>query len=364
MERQIPLFTLEGVKDAEITSHYFSTGDMIGLSMFRYVREPSDDVVMIVHGLTTSTDMFIMPEHMNLVQWLLDRGYEVWTLDYRMSNRHGYNLVRHRFNMDDIAMYDFPPAVDMIHDVSGRDKRIHVIAHCLGAVSFAMSLFGKQVDVRSAILNSCALTPRVPKWSGVKLRVAPFGVEYLLGRPYLSPMWSEDPGLTVGKIMAKVNSLAHPECDVSACHMLSLMWGAGRPALYSHDNLHQVTHERGGDLYGPSALHYYRHVAKMVANNNTAVKYDPSDRQYKDLPNNYFDWVEDVHTPVLFMTGENNKVFSDSNIECHRRLEKIVPGRHELHVFPGYGHQDPFMGKSVDVDIFPRLLEFIEKHSN
>ncbi len=354
---------MEGVTDATITSHYYSTEDKIGLSMFRYVREPSDDVVMIVHGLTTSTDMFIMPEHTNLVQWLLDRGYEVWTLDYRMSNRHGYNLVRHRFTMDEIALWDFPPALDIIRRVSG-DPRIHVIAHCLGAAAFAMSLFGQASNVRSAILNSCALTPRVPTWSGVKLRMAPFLVEYVLGRPYLSPMFAEDPGLTVGKMLAKANSLVHRECDVSACHMLSLMWGAGRPALYSHDNLHRVTHERGGDLYGPSALHYYRHVAKMVANNNTAVKFDPGDRRLAALPNNYFERVEDVDTPVLFMTGENNKVFADSNIECHRRMEAIVPGRHELHVFPGYGHHDPFMGKSVDVDIFPRLLEFIEKNSN
>lgn len=363
MQREIALFTLDGVTDASITSHYFSTEDKLGLSMFRYVREPSEDVVMIVHGLTTSTDMFIMPEHMNLVQWLLDRGYEVWTLDYRMSNRHSYNLVRHRFTLDEVALWDFAPALDMIRTVSG-EPRIHVIAHCLGAASFAMGLFGKAFDVRSAILNSVALTPRVPKWSGVKLRMAPFMVEYVLGRPYLSPTFAQDPGLTVGKLLAKANSLVHRECDVSACHMLSLMWGAGRPALYSHENLHPISHERGGDLYGPSALHYYRHVSKMVSENNTAVKYDPADRRLAALPNNYFDHVRDVETPVLFMTGENNKVFADSNIECHRRMEAIVPGRHELWVIPGYGHQDPFMGKSVDVDVFPRLLEFIEKHSN
>ena len=65
----------------------------------------------------------------------------------------------------------------------------------------------------------------------------------------------------------------HPECDDPACHMLSLMWGAGFPALYSHENLHQVTHERGGDLYGATGMHYYRHVLKMV-DAGRAVKYD------------------------------------------------------------------------------------------
>jgi hypothetical protein len=40
-----------------------------------------------------------------------------------------------------------------------------------------------------------------------------------------------------------------------------------------------------------------------------------------------------------------------------------VPGRHELHVFPNYGHQDVFMGKNNHIDIFPRLLEFLNKHA-
>lgn len=39
-----------------------------------------------------------------------------------------------------------------------------------------------------------------------------------------------------------------------------------------------------------------------------------------------------------------------------------MPERHELQAFPGYGHQDPFMGYRVDRDIFPRLVKFVDKH--
>ena len=42
------------------------------------------------------------------------------------------------------------------------------------------------------------------------------------------------------------------------------MWGTGFPALYSHENLHPVTHRRGGDLYGATSLNYYRHVSRMI----------------------------------------------------------------------------------------------------
>lgn len=360
--REIALYTLEGVKDADVTTHYITTEDKLGLSMLRFLQKPCDDVVMIAHGLTTSTDMFIMPEHENLVTFLHKSGLtDVWCFDFRMSNRHSYNMRRHRMNMDDCALYDFPAAIAEMRKHVG-DRRIHVICHCLGAVSFMMSLFGRAVDgISSVIANSVSLTPRVPGWSRIKIGVAPFLVEYVLQVPYMNPCWSEDPGPTVGRAVNALVSLFHHECDVQACHMLSLMWGTGWPALYEHKNLADITHRRGGDLYGPTSMNYYRHVRKMLSAGR-AVKYYQGDPKYASLPDDYFEHAKEIETPVLLMTGENNRVFKDSNIVCHQELEKIVPGRHELHIFPGYGHQDPFMGKTNHLDIFPRLVEFINKH--
>src|ERR1041384_8581207 len=113
MPFQVPLYTLDGVPNAHVTTHYLATEDKLGLSMLRFERaeqspEPRD-VVLVIHGLTTSSDMFIMPEHNNLVRYLLDHGYgDVWCLDYRMSNRHPYNLTGKHYSMDEIALYDYP----------------------------------------------------------------------------------------------------------------------------------------------------------------------------------------------------------------------------------------------------------------
>ena len=362
MERRVTLYSLKGVSDAETTTHYFSTADKLGLSMLRFQRAPSDDLVLIVHGLTTSTDMFVMPEHYNLVSYMLDQGFgDVWCLDYRMSNRHPFNLQRHRYTMDDIALFDHPAAVAKIREVAGAGKRIHVISHCLGAASFTMSVFAKAVQgIASLIANSVALTPRVPTWSRMKLGSAPFMVEYVLGLPYLNPNWSDEPGWTKGKLLSKLVSLGHRECDVPACHMLSMMWGSGHPALYSHENLDEITHRRGGDLYGPTSVHYYRHVARMLAAGH-AVKYDPKNEKLKELPDDYLQYAAEIETPVLLTTGENNYVFKDSNVVCHQTLERMAPGRHELKVYPNYGHQDVFMGKNVAADIFPAMVDFIRR---
>jgi cholesterol oxidase len=363
--REIPLYTTQGIQGATCTTYPFTTADKLGLCLQRFQRAPCDDVILIVHGLTTSTDMFIMPEHVNLVQTLLDQGFtDVWSLDFRMSNRHSYNLSRNRFNMDDVALYDHPAAIERLRAEIGSERRIHVICHCLGSVSFMMSLFGKAVTgIASVISNSVALTPRVPTWSLIKLMFSPFASEYLLSLEYVNPSWRHEPGPSIGKTLAWCVSQFHKECNVPECHMLSFMWGAGYPALYLHDNLHEVTHRRGGDLYGGVSVNYYRHVRRMVFHNNTAVKYLPGDPRYASLPDDYFQYAKEIETPVLLMTGEQNHVFADSNIVCHQRLEQICPGRHRLQVFPNYGHQDVFMGKNVHRDIFPTLLAFLKEHS-
>ncbi|HEX8438793.1 alpha/beta fold hydrolase [Archangium sp.] len=359
-EREIPLHTLEGVPDADIHVHPFTTQDGLGLSLHRFLRAPADDVVLLIHGLTTSSDMFIMPEHENLVRYLLDHGFsDVWTLDFRMSNRYPYNLRRHRYTLDDVAAFDFPAAVARLRQVVG-DCRLHVICHCLGSVSFMMSLFGGAVeDISSVIANSAALTPRIPRWSQLKLAVAPFLLEHVLDMPYLDPNARHEPLLSRSGLLGRAVGLLHRECDEPACHMLSMMWGSGAPALYRHENLHPVTHRRGGDLYGPTSHHYYRHVLKMVRAGG-AVKYDLGDSRLDHLPDNYFRFARDLQTPILLVTGEDNHVFTDSNVVCYRRLEALAPGRHSLEVIPGYGHQDVFMGKDCARAVFPRFLRFLE----
>jgi cholesterol oxidase len=80
------------------------------------------------------------------------------------------------------------------------------------------------------------------------------------------------------------------------------------------------------------------------------------------LPDDYFAYAREIETPVLLTTGADNKVFSDSNIVCHERLRALGCEQHELKVFPGYGHQDVFMGKDVARDCFPAMLDFIRRH--
>lgn len=363
MHLTIAKHSLEGVRDAKITTHRFVTEDGLELSLLRFCRAPSRDVVMLAHGCTTSTDMFIQPEHENLVSYLLDHGYtDVWSFDYRMSNRHDYNLQSNDYSMDDVAVYDYPAAIRKLREVAGADVAIHVISHCLGAMTFGMALFGRTVtDIRSCVANSVFLTPHVPLWCRIKGVVFPFLIEGVLRLPYVSPLWAVQPRWGFGKLIGKIMSLLHRECDSPACHMLSVMWGAGWPAVWRHENMHEATHHRAGDLFGAVRMNYHRHAMKMARKQRT-IRMKPKDSRYTALPYDYLANAQAVETPCLLVTGDTNRVFLNSNQKCHEALQQRVPGRHQLHVFGNYGHQDIFMGKSVAQDIFPVLLDFLNRH--
>jgi pimeloyl-ACP methyl ester carboxylesterase len=215
--------------------------------------------------------------------------------------------------------------------------------------------------IASVVSNSVALTPRTPAWSRLKLRFGPALSEYVLGLSFLDPRFGGAAPLTRGWMFSRAVSLFHSECDVRACHMLSFMWGSGKPALYDHDKLMPETHERIADLCGGVGLHYYRHVHKMVEAGK-AVQYDPRDPRFDSLPDDYLSKAAEITTPVLFLTGDRNKVFADSNVVCHKTLEKVAPGLHELQMLPGYGHMDPFMGKDSHTEVFPRITDFLKRH--
>jgi cholesterol oxidase len=91
------------------------------------------------------------------------------------------------------------------------------------------------------------------------------------------------------------------------------------------------------------------------------VRYDPSDSRHADLPEDFLAGAADVPTPILFLTGDQNHVFPRANVVCYETLDKIAPGRHELEILPGYGHFDPFTGKNVHLDVFPKIVDFLKR---
>ena len=356
-EHLFPMNTTQGVAMGEKTLHPIDTQDGLTISLQRFKTKETRNVVLLLHGLTTSTDMYIMPEQQNFVNYLHSNGFtDVWSLDWRGSGRFTYNLMPHRYNLDDIAKNDIPKALDLIRQSCGADIKILVVCHCVGSLSFMASLAAGYVDnITSIISNSVSLTPKVRWQAFLKMIFGPELLEYVFGYAYISPRMAYFPGPGFGKWIYWMERGIRHECKEPACHLVSFMWGWGYPAAYNHRNMHPTTHRRLVDLFGGTSFHYYRHIRKMLFA-KASVSFDKKinyleECKKKQLP------------PTLFISGSDNNIFPGSNKQTFEALnEGKNAGRVQYLEFANYGHQDTFMGQYSHIEVFPQLLAFLKKH--
>ncbi|MGH2627045.1 MAG: esterase, partial [Anaerolineales bacterium] len=63
-----------------------------------------------------------------------------------------------------------------------------------------------------------------------------------------------------------------------------------------------------------------------------------------------------------FFAGEENRCFlPESQVRTHEFFERFRPGYHSLHLVPGYGHLDIFMGRRAAQDVLPRMVAELER---
>lgn len=364
-EHRYPIHTDMGVAAGEKQLIPFDTDDGLTLQLCRFKTQATKNVVLLLHGLTTSTDMYIMPEHQNLVNYLHENGFgDVWSLDWRGSGRLTYNLQPYRYTIDDVALYDIPKALAVIREQVGSDVKINVICHCVGSIAFMASMAaGLTGPINSVISNSVSYTPQVTWQARLKLMAGPFVLGTVCRYPYVSPKMPYYPGWGFGKWIYWMERSMRHECKEPACHMISFMWGWGFPAAFRHENLHPDTHRRLMDLFGGTPVHYYRHIRKMVFAGQSV----PMSREgeYEVLPEGYLEAAaKRALPPLLLMSGSENHIFPGSNERTAQRLQELNPALEVRYLeVPGYGHQDVFMGKSVHVDVFPKLLAFLKQHA-
>jgi len=153
--------------------HYVDVGApgapvLLRLTRYRYVPPkgqvvPADNgPILLVHGLAMTSEMFKndMIEK-NFVEYLYERYFDVWLLDSRISIDMAAS--RTEFTMDVLAD-DFKKIIPKVYDLVGK-KKLKVLAHCVGALSFNLALLSDPVDfggkIELLINSGVALFPEV-----------------------------------------------------------------------------------------------------------------------------------------------------------------------------------------------------------
>jgi len=335
--------------DHRVETHVITAGDGLPLTLLniRGRHAPTREPVLLVHGAGVRAEIFRPPTPRTVVDALLDAGWDVWLLNWRAS----IDLDPVPWTLDDAAAYDHPAAVRHVAAVTGSPT-MRAVIHCQGSTSFAMAAAaGLLPEVTTIVSNAVSFHPVVPAFSRVKIHL----LRPLMGplTPYLNPAWGDDPDSGFARAARAVVNLTHPECANPVCKMVSFTYGSGRPALWSHANLDEPTHEWLRGEFGQAPMSFFAQMDACVrAGHLVSVSTRPG------LPDEYGVSAPRTDARWVLLAGRDNRCFlPESQERTFAWLDALHPGRHALHVLGGYGHLDLFLGARADRDVFPLLLD-------
>jgi pimeloyl-ACP methyl ester carboxylesterase len=331
----------------------FATDDGVRCNVIsvRGPAAPTKGPVMLVHGAGVRANIFRAPSGRNLVDVLVDEGWDVWLENWRGS----IDIPHNHWTLDQAAVYDHPRAVRTVCEETGADE-IKAVIHCQGSTSFMMSaLAGLVPEVTTIVSNAVSVHPIVPPLANLKLRSMIPATARVLG--YLDPQWGRvGAPWVVPKLVDTWIRFAHHECDNDVCKWSSFTYGAGKPTLWRHENLNDETHEWLKDEFAAVPLTFFSQIVRCVrAGRLLSVEGHP------DLPADFTAQAPETDARIVFLAGARNACFTaGSQRASHAWFAGYAPRRTALHVFDAYGHLDVFMGRDAARDCFPTILRELE----
>lgn len=331
----------------------FRAGDGRELNLLhvRGERPPDRGPVLLVHGAGVRANIFLAPVETTFVDALIRHGYDVWLENWRAS----IDFPANPWTLDQAAVHDHPAAVRTVLKESGASS-LKAVIHCQGSTGFAMSaLAGLVPEVTTIVTNAVSIHPIVPAWSGVKLRfllpsIGPF-------TDYLNPRWGVEAPTLFAKLVTLFVNLTHWECRNGVCKGVSFTYGAGRPALWSHENLNEATHEWVKGEFDAVPLSFFRQIGACVRHGSLV-----SVEGHACLPRDFTAQPPRTEARFAFFTGEQNRCFlPESQEKSHAYLNSLRRDYHTLRVVPGYGHLDMFMGRNAARDVYPLMIEELDR---
>ncbi|MGW6735003.1 alpha/beta hydrolase [Streptomyces sp. NPDC055013] len=337
----------------------FHTSDGVRLGLTRIdTGDRGRPAVLLLHGHTASADMFLLPETRNLVDVLLDEGYEPWLLDWRGSCRLPYNETGRRYTYDDVALYDIPEAVRHIRTRVGESP-LFAVAHCIGSLTLSLSMTAGLVPGLAGVVSQGVfLTPKLAGRTSLRMTLAG---ELLKSRIDHIPVDFRKVGLRSKYTPLFALASRKATCPDPTCQILhNSAWGTGA-SLFVHEHLTDTTHNRLADLLGPAPLWILPHLRRIELA-RTVVRWHDTDQRYRALPQNALDAAARIDAPVLLLAGSENDLWLDSQELCrdvlaHRRPQLDVTYTE----IPGYGHLDTFLGRGAALDVFGHILDFLDE---
>jgi cholesterol oxidase len=326
--------------------HFFPTGDGLHLKLTRH-RGGARGPVLLVPGLGVSARLFALDTvETNLLEYLYARGFDVWLLDTRASIDLPYAGQPH--TVDDVATKDLPAAVAEVRWKSGEPD-VQCVAHCLGAMALTMALLAGLKGVRSAVLSQNAAHAAAPLLmhaaAGAHL---PEILEHVRSVAEDGGPWHERLEEALPAEYPVIVSLgdANP-----VSRRVSLLYGQ----TFEVDQLNVATYWQAlHELFGVASVRCLEHLAAMVRAGRVV------DAGGRDV---YLPHARRLALPLLLLHGEKNRCWLPEGTRRTYDLLRRENGAalYRRHVLTGYGHHDCVIGRNAARDVYPLVLEHLER---
>ena len=328
--------------------HGAQTADGVHLRLIRYPGGPKGPVILSPGFGTTALAFALDTVETNLTEYLCAHGYDVWLLDYRASPH--LPSAATQFTLDDIATQDYPAAVATVRAVTGAAS-VQVMAHCMGSMTLLMSLLSGLQGVRSAICSQVTLHPVPSPLNAIRAGLCLPSVLWGLGVETLTSDYAE-PGW-IDRAYDRVARLypTKERCPSPVCRRILFMYGE----VYAHAQLNEATHEAIHETFGVANLTTFEHITRILRAGHVV------DRRGQDV---YLPHLDRLALPIAFLHGAENRLFlpRGSEITLEVLRERVGPGWYTRHVVPHYAHMDCFIGRDAAQDVYPVVLEELERH--
>jgi cholesterol oxidase len=330
--------------------HFFVTSDGVRLRLTRYEGGEKGPVVLS-HGLGVSSLIFSIDTiETNLVEFLVASGYDVWLLDYRASIE--LPASQSQFTGDEVALRDYPAAVSEVLERTGAPA-VDMVVHCFGATTFFMAMLAGLRGVRSALVSQIGPHVLAPALTRLKsglhtpdlLRA--LGFESLTAAASQQADWPErlyDAALRLWPVPAG------EQCTSATCRRISFLYAP----LYEHDQLDAATHGALHEMFGVANVASFDHLALLVRRRALV------DSAGRDV---YMPHFDRLRIPITFLHGAENACFLPESTATSFDVLRAANGTalYRRQLISGYGHIDCIFGRNAARDVYPFVLEHLER---
>ena len=333
---------------AEVHSVPTSDGTAVRLTRYRFGTKGP---LIMAPGYGNAARAFAIDTvPKNWVQYLGEHGYDVWLFDYRASPDLPSSFTQ--FNVDDIAMRDWPAAVETVRRETGQGE-IQALGHCIGGLSLFMAMSGGMQGLRSATFSSLAGHPIPTLGNQARAHARLATIFKALGIKGLNTDYN--PKAWDGKLIETVMKVVpfRHIYDNPVARRIFFIYGD----VFDWEHINKATMEQAvPSFFGNGNITFFEHISLMIR--ASAAR----DARGRDA---YLANLDAFKLPVNFLTGEHNKMFVPKGLQRTYDMLRRANGQafYTQHVISDYAHLDLWLGTNAERDVWPTALAELEKHN-